>query len=103
MACLTPAAQANQAIVTTIEGLAATSDDALHPLQASFIRNGAVQCGYCIPGMLMAGAQLLNEHPAPDRDQIKIALSGNICRCTGYHKIFAAVEDAANDLMHQGH
>jgi carbon-monoxide dehydrogenase medium subunit len=96
MACLTPAGQAHHAVVTTIEGLAATQGDAaLHPLQAAFISNGAVQCGYCIPGMLMAGAQLLNEHPAPDLDQIKTALSGNICRCTGYHKIFAAIQDAA--------
>ena len=99
MACLVPAGQAHGARVTTIEGLAATfpgaDGPALHPLQAAFIANGAVQCGYCIPGMLMAGGKLLDEHPRPDLAQVQSALSGNICRCTGYRKIFAAVLDAA--------
>ena len=97
MACLVPAAQAHGAQVTTIEGLAAAGADAsgLHPLQAAFIANGAVQCGYCIPGMLMAGAKLLDAQPAPDVATIQSALSGNICRCTGYRKIIAAVEAAA--------
>ena len=95
MSCLVPAAQAHGRQVTTIEGLAASSGQALHPLQASFIAEGAVQCGYCIPGMLMAGARLLAEHPQPDLDQIQAALGGNICRCTGYSKIVAAVRAAA--------
>ncbi|MFV9507474.1 MAG: FAD binding domain-containing protein [Oscillochloridaceae bacterium umkhey_bin13] len=102
MACLTPAAQAHGREVTTIEGLAATrplaqveaDGPALHPLQASFIREAAVQCGYCIPGMLMAGAKLLDEYPQPDLAQIQQALSGNLCRCTGYRKIIAAVQAA---------
>lgn len=102
MSCLVPAPQAHGAAVTTIEGLAqaASNDvsvvaDGLHPLQAAFIAHGAVQCGYCIPGMLMAGAKLLDEMPRPEREAIRIALSGNICRCTGYRKILDAIEAAA--------
>ena len=105
MACLTPAAQAHGAQVTTIEGLAQTTAQQLttdhgqltnlHPLQQSFIDCAAVQCGFCIPGMLMAGAKLLDEQPAPDMAQIQSALSGNICRCTGYRKIFDAVQAAS--------
>lgn len=96
MACLVPAAQAHNARVTTIEGLAETTEsaDELHPLQRSFVECGAVQCGYCIPGMLMAGAKLLEEQRNPDDSAIQTALSGNICRCTGYRKIFDAVRVA---------
>jgi carbon-monoxide dehydrogenase medium subunit len=101
MSCLVPAAQAHNAMVTTIEGLAAVAEragtavDGLHPLQHAFIECGAVQCGYCIPGMLMAGAKLLEEQPSPDRETARVALSGNICRCTGYRKILDAVLSAA--------
>lgn len=97
MACLVPAAQAHHAHVTTIEGLALSNAQTisegatLHPLQQRFIEHGAVQCGYCIPGMLMAGAKLLEEQPNAERAQVQMALSGNICRCTGYRKIFDAV------------
>ncbi len=95
MACLVPAPQAHNATVTTIEGLARCTDGTeLHPLQQAFIDHGAVQCGFCIPGMLMAGAKLLAEQPRPDVEQVRVALSGNICRCTGYRKIFDAVLNA---------
>lgn len=99
MSCLTPAAQAHGAEVVTIEGLAGTAGqpaaDGLHPLQSAFISCGAVQCGFCIPGMVMAGAKLLAERADPAIDEIRTGLSGNICRCTGYRKIFDAVQAAA--------
>ena len=80
--------------ITTAEGMA---DGAiLHPLQTAFAELGAAQCGYCTPGMLLAGKSLLDQNPHPSRDEIREALSGNLCRCTGYAKIYEAVELAAN-------
>jgi xanthine dehydrogenase iron-sulfur cluster and FAD-binding subunit A len=102
MSCLVPAAQAHNGRITTIEGLSVEGESEgaaygaeLHPLQQAFIDCGAVQCGFCIPGMLMAGAKLLEERPQPSLDEMLIALSGNICRCTGYRKILDAVARAA--------
>ncbi|HKP53855.1 MAG TPA: FAD binding domain-containing protein [Chloroflexia bacterium] len=97
MSCLVPAPQAHNAEVTTIEGLA--SEDGLHPLQQSFIKHAAVQCGFCIPGFIMAGAKLLEEKPQPKMEDVQVAVSGNICRCTGYRKIFDAIANTSKSQI----
>ncbi len=91
--CLTLAVQADGRRVTTVKGLGTPEDP--HPLQASFIANGAVQCGFCSSGMILAAASLLQQNATPTRDEIREAISGNLCRCTGYTKIVDAIEEAA--------
>jgi aerobic carbon-monoxide dehydrogenase small subunit len=92
-ACLVLAAQADGHDVVTVEGLGAGDD--LHPVQHAFVDAGAVQCGFCTPGLVVAAAALLAQTPDPSEDEIREALSGNLCRCTGYQKIFDAVKLAA--------
>jgi len=93
-ACLVLAVEAEGAELATVEGLQA-ADGSLHRLQEAFIECGATQCGFCTPGFLMAAKALLDENPAPTADEIRFAIAGNICRCTGYTKIFDAIALAA--------
>jgi aerobic-type carbon monoxide dehydrogenase small subunit (CoxS/CutS family) len=93
LSCLVLAAEMNGRAIETVEGLQLGND--LHPLQAAFADLGAAQCGYCTPGILMTAKALLAENPRPTREEIADALAGNLCRCTGYHKILEAVEWAA--------
>lgn len=94
--CLTPIAKAEGKSVITIEGLA--QGDALHPVQEAFIAEGAMQCGYCVPGMVLTAVALLETNPDPSRDEIIEWMNGNLCRCCGYPNILNAVERAARGL-----
>jgi aerobic-type carbon monoxide dehydrogenase small subunit (CoxS/CutS family) len=100
LACITPVWEAEEREVTTVEGLVGlrTPPGVPHPLQDTFDLCGAAQCGFCTPGILMSGAALLEENTAPTRQEIREALSGNLCRCTGYTKILDAVEMAAERM-----
>ena len=98
--CLMLAIQARDSQVTTVEGL--SSEDTLHPVQESFMKCGGLQCGYCTPGMLMASCALLESNPDPSAEEVQKALSGNLCRCTGYTQIVDSVLDAAKRMQHHG-
>jgi len=100
LSCLTLAVTVKGKSIVTIEGLADGGE--LHPLQQAFVEKGAVQCGFCTPGMLLSAKALLDENPDPTRDEIKSALAGNLCRCTGYVKIVDAVEAAAATMRKAG-
>jgi aerobic-type carbon monoxide dehydrogenase small subunit (CoxS/CutS family) len=97
LACLVLAVQADKTTITTVRGLGDANH--LHPLQAMFMQYGAVQCGFCTPGMLITAKALLDRHPHPTREQIRDALAGNLCRCTGYQAIVDAIEAASNSEL----
>ncbi len=95
--CIYPAAKVAGKEVVTIEGLG--DENNLHPIQRAFLEEGAVQCGFCTPGMILSAKALLDKNPNPTEEEIRIAISGNLCRCTGYSKIVAAVKAAARALL----
>ncbi len=99
LSCISLAVNLNGAKVTTIEGL--VKNDKLHPVQQAFLEEGSVQCGFCIPGMIMSSVALLEQNPEPTQTEIEYALDGNICRCAGYHKIFSAVKKAGQLMKEQ--
>ncbi len=94
--CLVLAIQAQGREITTIEGVA--DGNKLHPIQEAMVEHGAIQCGFCSPGMILSAKSLLEKNPNPGQDEIRQALSGNLCRCTGYQKIVEAVQDAAGKM-----
>ncbi len=99
LSCVMLVGDARNKEVLTIEGLAA--DGELHPLQTAMINNGGIQCGYCTPGVIMSAYALLQEDPHPTSDEIRFALAGNICRCTGYNKIVESIQAAASNMRSQ--
>lgn len=96
LSCVTLAAEVDGKEIQTIEGLA--KDGELHPLQRAFVEHGAVQCGFCIPGMVLSAKALLESNPTPTAEEIKKGISGNLCRCTGYAKIIQAIQSAAQEV-----
>jgi aerobic-type carbon monoxide dehydrogenase small subunit (CoxS/CutS family) len=101
LSCLVLAVECEGRRVDTVEGLARGAE--LHPLQAAFADLGAAQCGYCTPGILMTAKALLEREKTPSRERIREAISGNLCRCTGYQQIYEAIEEAARRMEHEGH
>ena len=99
LACLTAAVQLPGCKVMTIEGLA--REEKLSTLQTAFVEEAAIQCGYCTPGMIMSSMALINKNPNPDEEDIRAALAGNICRCSGYHQIIRAVQRAAAEMREE--
>jgi aerobic-type carbon monoxide dehydrogenase small subunit (CoxS/CutS family) len=100
LSCLVLGLECAGRSIETVEGMAEGA--ALHPLQAAFADLGAAQCGYCTPGILLTAKALLSHEPNPSRERIKEAISGNLCRCTGYQQIFEAIEEAARRMAHEG-
>lgn len=100
LSCLLPVRDVEGEAITTLEGLT-PEQDGLHPVQEAFFENFAIQCGYCTPGMILISKALLDRNPRPSRAEIVDAISGNLCRCTGYKPIIAAIEDAAQRLNSQ--
>ena len=96
LSCITLAKNLEGEAITTVEGLA--SGEILHPVQQAFLDHGAVQCGFCIPGMIMSSKALLDENTQPTQEDMEYALDGNLCRCTGYIKIFDAIKDAGEKM-----
>jgi len=99
LSCISLAANLDGAEIRTIEGLA--DGDVLHPVQKAFVEQGSVQCGFCIPGMIMSATALLEKNPTPTQTEVEYALDGNICRCAGYPKIFDAVHAAGKEMKEQ--
>ena len=98
-ACLVLSVQADKKDVTTVKGIGNRENP--HPLQTAFVEQGAIQCGYCTPGMIVSSSALLDKNPDPGREEIRDAVSGNLCRCTGYTKIFRAIENASQKIQSQ--
>ena len=96
LSCMTLACEVEGKEIQTIEGIAKGGE--LHPVQKAFVECGAIQCGFCTPGMVLSAVALLNSNPTPTTDEIKKAISGNLCRCTGYIKIIEAIQQAASSL-----
>ena len=94
--CLVLAIEAQGKDITTIEGLA--EGDKLHPIQSAFVKNGGLQCGFCTPGMILNAKAFLDKNPAPTEEEIKFAIGGNLCRCTGYVKIVKSIQAAAEEM-----
>jgi len=99
--CLVLAMQARGKSVRTVEGLA-SEDGSLHPVQSAFVKHGVPQCGFCIPGMIMSASALLETNPAPTPEEIRLGIAGNLCRCTGYTKMVAAITEAAAEVSAKG-